>query len=70
MPLFGRALPGFTMLCDYDHSAWAFGYLVPAAQKAMANYLAEFKIQQHSSYKVTLDHIASESCTALAQQGP
>jgi len=66
--LFGRALPGFTMRGDYDHSAWAYGDLVPAARQAMAHYLAEHKIPPHRRFKVTLDHIASGS--APAPPGP
>ncbi len=53
---------------DYDHSAWAYFNLIPAARQAMANYLAELKIPPHCPFKVTLDHIASG--TAPAPPGP
>ena len=66
--VYGRALPGFTMRGEYDHSAWAYGDLVPAARQAMANYLTEFRIRPHRRFQVTTDHIAAG--TAPPPPGP
>ena len=62
------ALPGFNMRGEYDHSAWAYGDLVPAARQAMANYLTEFRIRPHRRFQVTTDHIAAG--TAPPPPGP
>ncbi len=53
---------------NYDHSAWAYCDLAPAARQTRANYLAEHKILPHCRFKVNLDHIASG--TAPAPLGP